>query len=201
MIVEHQAVIGVGGSDFVPDTRGRVELGSSATGTATFIIEFETGPLDGKKDPIIIAQPRFPGTEGFQHTSWHDAFAVEVNEVRREGFNVNVARLDKLDNTGWMQLLRLDYFAWLPETDSSTNAGNTGPGSSALHRSGVTKAGRTHKSSHVKGVPRTVPLRVRFQPAFIKGSIPQVVTTPAAKPGQSFSDVHVVIVHEGKLTS
>jgi hypothetical protein len=50
---------GVGGADFVPGSRGRVELGASDTGTGTFVIEFETGALKGHGTPLVIAQPRF----------------------------------------------------------------------------------------------------------------------------------------------
>jgi hypothetical protein len=61
----------------------------------------------GEVSMAIATQPRAwlqEGTQGFKHPSWGDTFAVEVVDVRKEGFNVNVARLDKLDNTGWMQV-------------------------------------------------------------------------------------------------
>ena len=81
---------GVGGSDFAPLKRGRVELGGSTTGSASFAIEFEGDMLPA--DPIVLATPRFPSTEGFAHPKMMDCFAAELTDVRSDGFAVNVAR-------------------------------------------------------------------------------------------------------------
>jgi hypothetical protein len=172
--------------------------------------------------PVVIVQPRFAGTEGFQHPGWRDAFGAEVTEVHHSGFNVNVARLDKLDNTGWMQLLRLDYFAFNidPPGEETTR-----------HRSGRYKVGHTG-SKRYKGQPKAinffVPFAVPLEPPPGAGEGPtthqqhptttrsyvaygahcrvlgrcttggelRVVTTCAGRPGESFSDVHTVVVHE-----
>ena len=75
--------------------RGRVELGGSTTGSASFAIEFEGDMLPA--DPIVLATPRFPSTEGFAHPKMMDCFAAELTDVRSDGFAVNVARKTRDD--------------------------------------------------------------------------------------------------------
>ena len=67
---------GVGDSDFAPAKRGRVELGGSTTGSASFAIEFEGDGMGAA--PIIMAQTRFPSNEGFHHPEMMDSFGAEL---------------------------------------------------------------------------------------------------------------------------
>ena len=192
---------GVGDSDFAPMKRGRVELGGSTTGSASFAIEFEGEIMSG--EPIILAQARYPSNEGFHHPEMMDSFGVELTDVRADGFAVNVARLDKLDNSGWAQMLRLDYMAWLP-TPKPKSSEDRAALAALSYRSGISKAGHTHKHKKVKGEPRSVRVHIPFDPPllFPIGSepglygAPQVVATMCGEAGQSFPDVHAVVVHD-----
>ena len=73
-----------------------------------------------------------------------DAFGVELTDVRADGFAVNVARLDKLDNSGWGMMLRLDYIAWLPTPKPETDEDRVKL-SAQSYRSGNSRVGHTHK--------------------------------------------------------
>lgn len=131
-----------------------------------------------------------------------DAFGVELTDVRSDGFAVNVARLDKLDNSGWGMMLRLDYMAWLSTPTPETDADRT---KLALlsYRSGNSKVGHTHKHKKVKGEPRSVRVHISFDPPLLAptGSepgmydAPHVIATMCGETGQSFPDVHSIIVH------
>jgi hypothetical protein len=45
--------------DFVPAKRGRVELGASSTGTATFVIDFEEVSERAQDTPIYTVYPAY----------------------------------------------------------------------------------------------------------------------------------------------
>ena len=148
--------------------------------------------------------------------------------MRSDGFAVNVARLDKLDNSGWGVMLRLDYMAWLPPSKTEAKGVQAALG----HRSGIAKVGHTHKHKKHKGDARAVRVHVPFEPPLLPPAgapegrsytaAPQVVATVAGEPvrpasaqrapfrrivvpcgqqlgvgaqGQSFPDVHTVVVH------
>ena len=64
-------------------------------------------------EPLVLVHPRM---QKGGDPSWQDIYVAEVQSVSTSGFTVNVARLDKLDNSGWGQQVRLDYIAWLPGT-------------------------------------------------------------------------------------
>ena len=48
-----------GMGDFVPAKRGRVELGASSTGTATFVIDFEEVSERAQDTPIYTVYPAY----------------------------------------------------------------------------------------------------------------------------------------------
>lgn len=80
-----------------------------------------------------------------------------------------MVRLDNIDNSGWMQQLRLDYIAWIPpkrKRNGQANAGGAGGAglvpSSTRHRSGEITLSRPHRSDSVK----TVVVTVAFDPPF-----------------------------------
>ena len=64
---------------------------------------------------------------------------------------MNVARLDNLDNTGWMEQLRLDYVAWLPTKSAETD----------LYRSGDVHVRNTFPEDHAAMLPH---MTVLFRP-------------------------------------
>ena len=147
------------------------------------------------------------------------------------------AGLDKLDNSGWGVMLRLDYMAWLPPSKTEAK----GVVAALGHRSGIAKVGHTHKHKKHKGDARAVRVHVPFEPPLLPPAgapqgrsftaAPQVVATVAGEPvrptlgfgrvvfssgqqvlfrrivvpcgqqlgvgaqGQSFPDVHTVVVH------
>ena len=154
--------------------RGRVELGSSTTGTATFAVNFDGEELLAS-EPIVLVHPRM---QKGGDPSWQDIYVAEVQSVSTSGFTVNVARLDKLDNSGWGQQVRLDYIAWLP-----------GTGDTERYRSGEVTVGKSHGLCAVR-------LTVNFPTPFADGAQPRVLCSPRCQPNHDFTDAHAVVVHE-----
>lgn len=131
-----------------------------------------------------------------------DAFGVELTDVKADGFAVNVARVDKLDNSGWGMMLRLDYIALLPTTEPKTDEDRVKL-AALSYRSANSKIGHTHKHKKVKGEPRSVRVHIPFEPPLLAptGSepgmygAPVVIATMCGEAGQSFPDVHAIVVH------
>lgn len=100
-------------------------------------------------------------------------------------------------------MLRLDYMAWIPQAKPKTAKDRTAIATQSW-RSGITKAGHTHKHKKVKGEPRSVRIHIAFDPPLVAppGStagvygFPEVVATMCGEPGQSFPDVHGIVVHD-----
>ena len=98
------------------------------------------------------------------------------------------AGLDKLDNSGWGVMLRLDYMAWLPPSKTEAK----GVVAALGHRSGIAKVGHTHKHKKHKGDARAVQVHVPFEPPLLPPAgapqgrsftaAPQVVATVAGEP-------------------
>ena len=98
------------------------------------------------------------------------------------------AGLDKLDNSGWGVMLRLDYMAWLPPSKTEAK----GVVAALGHRSGIAKVGHTHKHKKHKGDARAVRVHVPFEPPLLPPAgapqgrsftaAPQVVATVAGEP-------------------
>ena len=140
-----------------------------------------------------MAQPRYPSSDGIRHPEIMDAFGVELTDVHTDGFAVNVARLDKLDNSGWGMMLRLDYIAMLPTPKPKTGADRVEL-AALTYRAGNSKVGHTHKKVKVKGEARSVRVHIPFEPPLLPptGSEPgmygppNVIATMCGEHGQSF---------------
>lgn len=122
-----------------------------------------------------------------------DAFGVELTDVHADGFAVNVARLDKLDNSGWGMMLRLDYIAMLPTPKPETDEDRVKL-AALTYRAGNSKVGHTHKHKKVTGEARSVRVHIPFEPPLLPptGSKtgmygpPHVIATMCGETGQSF---------------
>lgn len=95
-------------------------------------------------------------------------------------FSVNVCRVDKLDNSGWAQQLRLDYIAVLPNRIARGNR--------ARYRHGDALVGRSNEHHSVQ-------LTISIDPPFPATVTPIVICSPRSEAGHDYMDVHSIVVH------
>ena len=172
--------------------RGKVELGSSTTGTTTFAVNFD-GDKPLAAEPIVLVHPRM---QKGGDPSWQDVYVAEVQTVSTTGFTANVARLDKLDNSGWGQQVRLDYIAF-------PSGAVAGAREHERYRAGEVNVGKSHGKNAVRisvsfSSPFSMAAAVAGGETADSMSIPQVrvLCSPRNQPHHDYTDVHSVVVHE-----